>query len=87
MGDKRPKRMLIGRIIGGMVKRKILANEEPLRRNSPTSKVFIIQDERDLETERLRLRGLIERFAAGPQVCTTHPNSFFGPMKPDEWAS
>lgn len=86
LGDTRPKRMLIGRILGGFVKGRALANEDPLPRNSPTSKEFIVQDDRDLEAERARLRGLIERFSAGPQACTPHPHSFFGPMKPEEWA-
>lgn len=48
---------------------------------------FIVQDERELEAERARLLGLIDRFAAGPQACTRHPHSFFGKMQPDEWAT
>src|SRR5690348_16282413 len=36
LGDKTPPRMLVGRILGGMVKSKVVGNDEPLRRNSPT---------------------------------------------------
>jgi transposase InsO family protein len=70
-----------------MVKPKVLENDEPLRRNSPTVKGLVTQDERDLGRERERLRGLIDRFAAaGPKGCTTHPHSFFGRLTPEEWA-
>jgi hypothetical protein len=87
LGDRKPPRMLIGRIIGGMIKPKVLGNDEPMRRNSPTVKGLVVQDERDLGAERERLCGLIDRFAAaGPKGCTSHPHSFFGRLTPDEWA-
>jgi hypothetical protein len=87
LGDKTPPRVFIGRIIGPMVKSKVMGNDEPLRRNSPTAKVLVVQDERDFATERTRLVGLIDRFAAaGPAGCTSHPHAFFGQLTPDEWA-
>ncbi|MGC1417049.1 MAG: DUF1569 domain-containing protein [Candidatus Acidiferrum sp.] len=87
LGDKNPPRAMIGRILGWMVKPKVMGNDEPLRRNSPTMKELVVQDEGDLGTERTRLCGLIDRFAAaGPAGCTTHPHSFFGRLTPDEWA-
>ena len=88
VGDIFPPRMLLGRIIGGMVKPMLLRNEEPMRRNSPTVKSLVVEDERDLRTERERLCGLIDRFAAaGPEGCTKHPHSFFGRLTPEEWAT
>jgi Protein of unknown function (DUF1569) len=87
VGDTVPPRMLIGSIIGRFVKPKVLGNEEPMRRNSPTAKTLVIQDDRNLGTEKERLSGLIDRFAAsGPERCTRHPHSFFGPLTPQEWA-
>jgi hypothetical protein len=87
VGDKVPPRMFVGRLMGWIVKPLALRNDEPMRRNSPTSKDLVVQDQRDLERERERLSGLIDRFAAaGPKGCTTHPHSFFGPLTPDEWA-
>jgi hypothetical protein len=86
-GDLRPPRVLIGRIIGPIIKPKVFGNDEPLRRNSPTVKGLVIQDDRDLAVERARLYGVIDRFvAAGPKGCTTHPHSFFGPLTPEQWA-
>jgi hypothetical protein len=86
-GDKKPPRVFIGRLLGWIVKPKVMQNDEPLRRNSPTAKSLVVKDERDLETERTRLYGLIDRFAAaGAKGCTTYPHAFFGRLTPDEWA-
>jgi Protein of unknown function (DUF1569) len=87
LGDKKPPRMFAGRIIGGLIKPKVLGDDEPMHRNSPTVKGLVVQDDRDLGKERERLCGLIDRFAAtGPKGCTAHPHSFFGRLTPDEWA-
>jgi len=87
LGDFRPPRMMIGRILGGLIKSKALGNEEPMRKNSPTLPELIVLDDRDLGGERDRLCGLIDRFvAAGPAGCTNHPHAFFGKLTPDEWA-
>jgi hypothetical protein len=87
VGDRRPPRMFLGRLLGAMVKKKVVGDEKPLARNTPTAPDAIISDDRELAAERSRLRGLIERFsAAGPSGCTQHPHTFFGPMTPDEWA-
>jgi Protein of unknown function (DUF1569) len=88
MGDLRPPRALIGRILGPMVKAKAFVEAEPMRKNSPTVKGLVVNDERDLETERARLSAMIDRFAAaGPGGCTSHPHSFFGRLTPDEWSA
>src|SRR5208282_929269 len=77
LGDKKPPRVLIGRLLGWFVKPRLMGNDEPLRRNTPTAKLLVVKDERDLETERTRLGGLVDRFAAaGPRGCTTHPHAF-----------
>lgn len=82
-----PPRMLLGRLIGRVVKPKALGNDEPVPRNMPTMESLAVRDERNLETERKRLCGLIDRFVAvGPEGCTAHPHSFFGRLTPQEWA-
>jgi hypothetical protein len=86
-GTRLPPRLPMGRIIGWIVKPLALGNDEPMRRNSPTVPGLVMADERNLATERERLNGLIDRFAAaGPDGCTTHPHSFFGRLTPQEWA-
>jgi hypothetical protein len=87
LGERRPPRKLIGRLIGGIIKPLALGNDEPMRRNSPTVEGLVIQDDRDLEIERERLCRMVDRFAtAGPRGCTSHPHSFFGRLTPDEWS-
>jgi hypothetical protein len=87
LGDRRPPRLLIGRILGPMVKAKAFVESEPMRKNSPTVPGLAVTDVRDLGKERERLCGLIDRFAAaGPQGCTDHPHSFFGRLTPEEWS-
>jgi Protein of unknown function (DUF1569) len=87
LGDRKPPRVLIGRVIGGIIKPMVLKDDAPMRRNSPTVPTLEVMDERDLNKERAQLLAVIDRFAAvGPVGCTTHPHSFFGRLKPDEWA-
>jgi hypothetical protein len=87
LGDTRPPRMLIGRVLGGFIKPLALGDDKPMKRNSPTVPSFVIKDDRDFAAERVRLTNLIDRFAAaGPKGCTTHPHSFFGRLEAEEWA-
>ncbi len=87
VGDDVPPRMFVGRIVGGIIKSKVVGDDEPMRRNSPTAKTLIMADERDLEKEQKRIFGLIDRFAAGgAEGCTKHPHTFFGRLTPEEWA-
>jgi hypothetical protein len=75
------------RLIGRLVKPMVFRNADPLRKNSPTAKSLIVADNRNLDQERDRLIGLIDRFAAGGRSgCTKNPHSFFGTMTPEEWA-
>ncbi len=87
VGDMNPPRSFIGRLIGGSVRKKITADDAPLGKNSPTAKELIVRETPDFETERTRLRSLIDRFcSAGAGGCSKHPHTFFGPMTPDEWS-
>lgn len=88
VGDSFAPRMFLGRVLGPIVKSKVLKDEKPMARNAPTAKSLVVADERDLEAERKRLCALIDRFAAaGPKGCTTHPHTFFGRLTPEEWSS
>lgn len=83
-----PPRRFIGRLVGPIAKKAVVTEGRPFRRNSPSDKSLIIREERDFETERQRLIALLERFSAGgPEGCTKHPHSFFGPLTPAEWAT
>jgi hypothetical protein len=88
LGDRRPPRLLIGRILGPVIKPKAFVESEPMRRNSPTVPGLKVEDKTDFARGRERLCGLVGRFAAGgPGGCTDHPHSFFGRLTPDEWSA
>jgi hypothetical protein len=88
LGDITPPKTLIGWTIGPMVKKMVFRDEEPLRRNSPTVKGLVVEDDRNLAIERDLLFATIDRFvAAGPDGCTDHPHSYFGRLTPQEWGA
>jgi hypothetical protein len=89
MGKTTPSpRVFIGRLLGPLVKKKLLVKGEPMRRNAMTDKSVLVTDERDFVMERVRLRESIDRFVTGgPGICTKHPHFFFGPLTPVEWAA
>jgi len=88
VGETRPPRIFIGRLLGPIAKKSVIVNGTPMRRNSMTDKSVLVTDERDFVAERQRLRESIDRFAAGgPGICTKHPHFFFGPLTPEEWAA
>ncbi len=89
MGDTRPQpRLLIGRLLGPLVKKSLIVNGMPMRRNSGTDTSLVVSDERDFLVEQERLRALIDRFRTGGNgVCTKHPHFFFGSLTPEEWSA
>jgi len=88
VGEKLPRRILIGRLLGRLAKKSMILNEKPMPRNARTDKSLVVSDERDFVAERQRLIEFIDRFAtSGPGVCTKHPHFFFGPLTPVEWAA
>jgi len=87
LGDIRPPRTLIGRLVVRFAKRGAFGDDSPMRRNTPTVPGQEVRDERVFAVERHRLLTMIDRFVdAGPGGCTTHPHAFFGPLTPNEWA-
>jgi hypothetical protein len=72
VGEVTPEKgALPARLMGRLVKPMVFRNEDPIRKNSSTAKSLIVADERDLEKERERLSGLIDKFAAGgAEGCT-----------------
>ena len=85
LSDKPMPRMMIGRLIGWAIKPK-LYNESPWKQNLPTAPDFIIKDQRDFPTEKLRLLNLMEQFhEAGPEGIGRYPHPMFGKFTKDQW--
>lgn len=85
-GELRPPRAFAGRILGPIIRPLVFRDDAPIKRNSPTIESMKMRGEYDLEVERQRLRGLIDRFAAaGAARCTSHPHPFFGRLTGEQW--
>ena len=63
LGKNFPKRMFIGRLIGKLMKKKFL-NDQPMAKNSPTDKMYVITDIsiEDFEKEKQRAKSLSSFF-------------------------
>ena len=72
---------------GKLVKKKFI-NDQPMPKNSPTDKMYVITNisMEDFEKEKQRAKELITLFYNnGREKCSQHPHSFFGKLTPDEW--
>jgi hypothetical protein len=77
---RRLKRVLVGRLFGGMILKKML-KEELLRRNSPSLAELIVMDtDVDLDRERQALMGLVQGFGAYAYPAGGFVHPFFGRM-------
>lgn len=84
-GELLLKRAFIGLLFGRLAK-KILLNDKPFGKNSPTAKEFIIPDGRNFEEEKIILLNYIKRFAEqGESVLRKDPHPFFGKLTTPEW--
>ena len=78
-------RMFIGLLIGWAFKKK-LYNDEPWKKKLPTAPNFIIKNERDFETEKQELTGLINQFHnSGPDKVGRFPHPMFGTLTTRQW--
>ena len=79
LGDKVYPRMLLGRILGKWALKGLLKDEEPMRRNSPTSPLFKVKEtEGDVAAEKKKWIALTQSYADYINPSLMH--WFFGPM-------
>ena len=58
----------------------------PWKQNLPTAPDFVIKDQRDFSTEKLRLLNMMEEFhEAGPEGIGRYPHPMFGNFTKDQW--
>lgn len=79
LGKLKIKRVLIGRLIGGLVFKKLLKEDKPFGRNSPTSPLLKTTGQiGDIETAKTEWLGRINSYSNYDNPGFVHP--FFGPM-------
>jgi len=77
-------------LIGVLIKPLVFRDDKPMRRNSPSSPELFSANptQLDFNCERSRLIAAIDDFASrGPEGCSRYPHPFFGPLKPEQWAT
>jgi len=81
--DKDNKQAFIGRLFGRMVLKKVLKDEAPLARNTPTlPELRIKETSGDIESEKKKWIALISEYAHFSNPSFVHP--FFGKMTKEQ---
>lgn len=80
--NPKPPRVFMGKIFGGMVRKKILS-PEPFKKNGFTPKEFRIDSPKEFNENKEKLLKLIDKFKRGSITDTVHP--FFGNMSEDDY--
>lgn len=84
-GDVKLKRGLMGILFGKIAKKKLFT-DKPWPKSLPTSKDFMIADEKNFQNEKARLVILIQRFSTEGDNAKVSVHPFFGKMTSQEWA-
>lgn len=83
LGTIKIKRVLIGRLIGKMVLKKVLKDDSPFGKNSPTSRVLKTTHESgDIELPKKEWINRIKSYTDFRNTGFIHP--FFGPMTKEQ---
>lgn len=85
-GDKQLKRPFVSYLFGKMALKKIVKDDQPLGKNSPTHAELVIKATKDFAEEQKNLLKLVERFREKHEEefeNQVHP--FFGKMTGKEW--
>lgn len=82
MGRKTYKRSFIGRLIGPLILKKVLKDETPLQRNTPTIPEFKITGNGNVETEKAKWIALLGEYDHFSNHNFIHP--FFGKMTKEQ---
>jgi Protein of unknown function (DUF1569) len=84
-GDVNIKPPFIFKIIGSMIKKKVM-EEKPYKQSLPTAKEFIIVDEKEFEKERYAVLDRINKFITnGQQKVDGLRHPAFGKLTAYEW--
>lgn len=84
--DKHPKPNAFMRFILKILVKNVVVGPKPYKRNTPTAKAFIIDDERDFETEKARLLAYLDHtLQLGKNHFEGRESLSFGRLTADEW--
>jgi hypothetical protein len=81
-GDKKFKRMFLGRLFGKIALNNLIKDERPMGRNLPTVPGFSIKGHGDVLSEKKKWISMVEGHARFLNIDFTHP--FFGKMSKEQ---
>ena len=83
LGKLKIKRVFIGRLMGGMLLKKVLKDDKPFGKNSPTSSLLkTLRESGDIEQQKKEWIDRLDQYATYTDPDFIHP--FFGPMTKDQ---
>ncbi len=83
LGKLKINRVFIGRLISGMLLKKVLKDDKPFGKNSPTSSLLkTLNENGDIEQQKKEWIDRLEQYASYTDPDFIHP--FFGPMTKDQ---
>ena len=83
LGKIKIERVLIGRLLGPMILKRVLKDDRPFGKNSPTSsKLKTTRESGDIEDQKKEWITRIEQYANYTNQNFVHP--FFGPMTKEQ---
>lgn len=65
--------------------KKSMYNDKPWRKNLPTSPALRAKEEKDLTTEKTKLKQLVNDFYACRSRTEWNPHPLFGKLTPEQW--
>ena len=82
-GKIKLSRVFIGRLIGPMILKKVLKDEKPFGKNSPTAPILkITETNGDIETQKKELISRLEQYSNYNEQGFVHP--FFGALTKEQ---
>ena len=85
LSEKKLPRLLLGRLVGWIIKSK-LYDDDPWKKNLPTSPAFIMKGPKNFEAEKQELAEVLNQFhTAGPDSISKYPHPFFGKFTLSQW--
>ena len=84
--NKHPRPNAISRFLIKLFAKKTLVGDKPYAKNARTSPIFIIDDMRDFEKEKVRLIDYIQKTQiAGPAFFKNKEHYIFGALTIEQW--
>lgn len=85
IGKSHSTRSWLGMLVGKFAK-PVFYNDKPLPRNMSTIQTIMIEDSREFEVEKEKLKQNIKSLQSdGSMNCANRPHPFFGVLTSEEW--